>query len=282
VEQEILAAKYDTIFKRIFADKNYVNTLINFLKAVLDLPDDEYYNLTIADPHLTPLHKDGKLFVLDLKLQTVGGKIIHIEIQITTMKGLRERIMAYGSRLLSEQLAKGEHYDSLHKVITILITDFSLIDESSEYHNKFLMRNDTGNITLTEIFEIHVLELTKIPPAEDGNIIWRWLKLLTTDNQEELDMLEQHYPELKEPILRIKQLSADERVREEFWAQARDRYDAAARLREAMAEGEARGRAEERTALVRSMLQRGLHTDDIAKLTGLTLEEIEKADAQLC
>jgi predicted transposase/invertase (TIGR01784 family) len=214
MEYEIIPAKYDFIFKRLFADKKHIGTLVNFLKAVLDLPDEEYASLTICDPNLYPHYKGGKRFVLDLKLETASGKIIDIEIQLCDTSEMRQRIVAYESRLIGDQLDRGDDYKDLTRVITILITDFTLLEESDDYRHKFKVRSDSG-IVLTNIFEINIFELTKLPPAEDGSKAWRWLKLLTATGKEELDMLQRHYPELKEPVVRLRELSADERMREE-------------------------------------------------------------------
>ena len=45
---------------------------------------------------------------------------------------------------------------------------------------------------------------------------------------------------------------------------------------EGKAEGRAEGRAEERAEIVQKMLAKGMNTEDVAELTGLSTEEIRK------
>ncbi|MDR2669645.1 MAG: Rpn family recombination-promoting nuclease/putative transposase [Desulfovibrio sp.] len=285
MKQEIIPPKYDFMFKRLFGDRDNTRALVDFLKAVLDFPGEEYRSLTFVDPNLYPRYWGGKRFVLDLKLETDFGNIIDIEIQLSDTDEMKERIIAYESRMISDQLKEGEIYKALTKAITILIADFTLIENIDDYHQKFMIRNDSGNVILSNIFEIHTIELTKVPPAEDGHILWRWLKLLKATHEEELDMLQQHYPDLQEPIVRIKELSADELMREERLAYEKARRDEAARLysatRDGEARGEARGEVRGRAAVALSMLQEGMPLSQVARLTGLAVEEIEKLKEQL-
>jgi predicted transposase/invertase (TIGR01784 family) len=93
-------------------------------------------------------------------------------------------------------------------------------------------------------------------------------------------MLQQHYPELVEPVVRLKELSADEQMREEQRAYEKACRDESARIywasKRSDAEGEARGIAK----VARSMLHEGMEVGLIARLTGLTPEEIEKLKTQ--
>jgi predicted transposase/invertase (TIGR01784 family) len=244
--------------------------------AVLDLPAEEFKTLTFGDPNLYPRYREGKLFVLDLKLETTSGKLIDIEVQLADTGEIRERIAAYESRLLGDQLDSGDDFKELSKVITILITDFTLLRESRSCHQKFMVRNDDASVVLTDIFEIHTIELPKTPLDDDGNKLWPWLKFLRATREEELDMLRQHYPELGEPVVRLKELSADEKMREEQRAYEKACRDDSARIYWASKQGEARGIA--KVAL--SMLQEGMEVSMIARLTGLTSEEIEKLKLQ--
>jgi predicted transposase/invertase (TIGR01784 family) len=269
---EIIPAKLDFVFKRLFGEKRNIRCLIGFLKAVIDLPEEDYKTLTFGETSLNPSRVGGKRFVLDIKLETASGKSVEIEIQLADTSEMRERIVAYESRLVSDQLDAGEDYKSLKKSISILITDFPLLRESEAYHHKFAVRNEGASIVLADIFEIHTLELKKLPIAEDGTKVWRWLRLLAATKKEELEMLQQQYPELEEPIVILKELSADEALREEMRAYRKALRDEASRIWHARKEGKAEGKAE----VARSMLQRQMPVDVIAELTGLSLDEIKK------
>ena len=51
-KKEFLPVKSDIIFRLFFADERNEEFLIGFLKSVLKLPEDDYNEIEIADPHL--------------------------------------------------------------------------------------------------------------------------------------------------------------------------------------------------------------------------------------
>ena len=52
MELKPFSPKYDVVFKCIFG-KEHIPVLIDFLKTVLDLPADEYQEISVLDPHLS-------------------------------------------------------------------------------------------------------------------------------------------------------------------------------------------------------------------------------------
>ncbi|MDR1048619.1 MAG: PD-(D/E)XK nuclease family transposase, partial [Synergistaceae bacterium] len=109
-----------------------------------------------------------------------------------------------------------------------------------------LYDKDNG-ILLTDVMEIHLLELEKLPETpranEKGELL-DWLLLIRSESEEEIEMLAEKTEEMKTTVGRLKQLSADERTRMLFEARQLYLMDEAVRRKAAVAEGEARGRAE--------------------------------------
>ena len=60
----------DFVFKLVFGVQKNIANIEAFLKAVLDLPPEEYEGLTIKNPFLNRFRKKGKQAILDLKLGT--------------------------------------------------------------------------------------------------------------------------------------------------------------------------------------------------------------------
>jgi predicted transposase/invertase (TIGR01784 family) len=74
---------------------------------------------------------------LDVKLETTNGKVIDIEIQILSLPGMKERIVFYTSRMITDQISKGESYNVIKQAISIVITDYVLINGySSAGHSR--------------------------------------------------------------------------------------------------------------------------------------------------
>jgi predicted transposase/invertase (TIGR01784 family) len=62
--KDILPPKNDVVFKLLFGDKRNGDLLADFLKAVIRLPEDDYSEITVVDPHLIRKHPDRKDGVL--------------------------------------------------------------------------------------------------------------------------------------------------------------------------------------------------------------------------
>ena len=121
---EILSPRSDVIFKLFFADERNIELLTAFLQSVLDIPADDYDELSITDPHLLREYPDDKLGIIDVKLKTKTGKVINIEIQVAPLPQMRERIVFYDAKLITEQIGGGEDYDRIKRVISVIITDY--------------------------------------------------------------------------------------------------------------------------------------------------------------
>jgi predicted transposase/invertase (TIGR01784 family) len=78
----ILPVKSDVIFRIFFTDERNIEFLTDFLKSALSIPAEEYDEVVIVDPHLIREYPKDKLGIIDVKLKTVSGKTVHIEIQV--------------------------------------------------------------------------------------------------------------------------------------------------------------------------------------------------------
>ncbi|MDR0587695.1 MAG: Rpn family recombination-promoting nuclease/putative transposase, partial [Burkholderiales bacterium] len=96
-----LSPKYDVVFKAVFGDLANVFILTDFLKAVLDLPEDEYQEIALVDPHLLRETKADKLGILDLRITTQSGSQISVEIQVCPQPAIWKRMQYYNARLLT-------------------------------------------------------------------------------------------------------------------------------------------------------------------------------------
>ena len=92
-------------------------------------------------------------------------------------------------------------------------------------------------------------------------------------------MLAQTSPAMKKATVRLMELSADEKARQLYEARRKEQHDIASRERGALLrgrqEGRQEGRMEERLAMAQNALNMQVPMDVVAKLTGLTPEELE-------
>ena len=274
-----MSAKSDIVFKMLFGNELNKDLLIKFLMAVLKLPLDEYSDIQISDPQSKRKYKGDKLAILDVKVKTTTGKVINIEIQVHVSHEMRERIVFYNAKMMTEQLGSGDDYDLIKKTINIVITGEKFIHEHDEYHDKFTIYSSQTNTEFTDIVEIHTLELPKLPQETDGTDLWDWLEFINADSEEELTVLAQKSPKMKMPVEKLIELNQDSYAREVYEAREKQRRDNRALQRrfrkEALEEGRQEGRQEGIHDVAKKLIEMHMPVEDIVKATGLTANEIE-------
>jgi len=275
---EFVSPLDDYAFKQIFGEQQNIENTRAFLKTLLDVPEDEYDNLTVVSPNLERIFRRGKRGVVDIRLTTRSGKIIHIELQVEKRKNMRNRITYYSARNVSDQLKWGDDYDKLHQAISIVICDHNLLEEEDYYFTEYGMKNDK-NRYFTKLQKVIILELPKLSEAEDGPL-WPWLRFLTCKKKEEYEMLVKKHPELKKPVQCVRKMSLFDQWRDIQFHRNLAKHDERNRIAQIVedaqaeglakghakghAEGHAEGRVEERKYVL-DLLAQGLSAEEITQ-----------------
>jgi predicted transposase/invertase (TIGR01784 family) len=266
VGKPLLPVKSDFVFKAIFGDQRNADILADFLRSVLDIPDEEYDRLTVVDPHIKKESEEDKYGILDVKVHTKSGSIIQIEIQVALIPDMKERVIYSQSKMVTEQISAGQNGGVINRVVSIIITDYTFVEGSEDYHNQFLYRTASG-IVFTRLKEINTLELSKLPPDTDSSELWYWMKFMKTDDGEVMEMLAERNPQMRKAVGVLKELSADERTRMLYEEREKARRDIASMMGGAVHKG--------LINVALNAINMGLDTETIVKLTGLPYEEIE-------
>jgi len=211
MKEQFISPLYDAVFTHVFGNQRNIANTRNFLKALLDIPEEDFDRLTIKNTVLKPAFLGGKTGIVDLVLTTKSGRVIHIEMQVERANNLRSRILYYAARLLSEQLKKRQDYDTLHQVISILICDHQLLEEEESYYNEYVLRNKE-NRCFTDLLKVIILELPKVPGKEDSRV-WPWLQFLKSKSVEDYRMLVKKHPEMKQATNCAQKFSLGDRIR---------------------------------------------------------------------
>ena len=263
--KKILSPISDIIFKLLMGTESSIEILTDFLLAVLNLSPDEYDEITISNPFLLQEYKGDKLGILDVKLKLKSGKILNVEIQVDPMPFMESRILFYVSKLITEQVGEGDQYEKIKRVISIIITGHTLIEQSEKYHHHFGLYDIESKVLLTDALEIHTLEIPKarkvVEDTEKTHLL-NWMKFFDAKTEEELAMLAEKSPVMKKATLRLLELSADEKARQLYEAREKERMDNYAREKGAV------------MAVARNALRKNMAIEDIAEITGLTHEEV--------
>jgi predicted transposase/invertase (TIGR01784 family) len=211
---------YDFAFKAVFGDPRDTGNLIGFLSSLGELPGGKIKSVTITDPFFRRLFKKDKDGILDLKAITNSGSTINVEVQLYTHKGLKERIIYYLSRLITEQLRIGSNFTKIKPVVCVIVCDFNMIPESDRYLSRISLWNEDKKEVFTDLVKILIIELPKVPPEDDGKEPWSWLAFLKTQSMEELDMLTKKKPNLADAAGVIRHMSLSDHFRQLAWEMA--------------------------------------------------------------
>ncbi|MCL2875661.1 MAG: Rpn family recombination-promoting nuclease/putative transposase [Betaproteobacteria bacterium] len=299
-------ASNDAMFKRIFGDRHNTRHLVSLLRAILDLPPEDYAEVSIDNPFLAREHPGDKLGILDIKVRTPTGKVIDIEIQLCNHGAIRERVVFYLARMVTGQVGASDGYWKIKRSICIFILDFNLVPEGAIFHNQYSLRDHAG-AQFTDLMEVVTLELPKLPGKPDGTALWDWMRFVGARDKEVLEMLAEKNPEVKEAVDKLQDLNADKQARLEAESREKLRRDIAhykldamnqglaegraKGLTEGLAKGQAEGRAEGRAegkaegkaegwteashTIARNALRRNMPAEEVMALTGLSKEEIQ-------
>ncbi|GBU29547.1 hypothetical protein R84B8_03119 [Treponema sp. R8-4-B8] len=268
---KILPPTDDWIFKLLFGDERNKSMLIDLLKAFVELPQEEY-ELSFLDTSLKPENEDDKLGILDVKVKTKTGKVIDIEIQVNPERNIGQRLSFYKSKLIVEQIGKGEMYHVIQKVICICITNYELFPETNEYVNIFRFTNKKNGLIFEVIpEEIYTLELPKVPALSDGSAGWEWMQFLRAKRKEEFEMVAVKNPEIRKAVDTLYQLSSDEQVQAEHERRLKAWRDRASQLEGSYLDG----KKDKAIETARKMKAINLSVDQIVECTGLTEEQIK-------
>ena len=280
----------DYAFKRFLGSEENKPILQNFLECILDLSPQEITGLELMDKELTKEELSDKTGVLDVKLKLTDGTIIDIEIQASWNASFVKRTLFYWAKMYIEGFKEGQAYNSRHKCITInIIADgFNLNDA---VHSEYLLQEKEVHTMLTDVLEIHFLDLQAAKRAnEEGkeeskrSQLINWLKFIGTSDKKERAMIA-----MKSPILQmlnekidILTLSPVERklyesrmkLKSDITTISETQFSAGVERGKSL--GLAEGSRQKALETARLMKQASCEISFIEKMTGLSKEEIEK------
>ena len=275
----LLDPKMDFVFKNIFGSEKHPNILISFLNATLK-PKDLITEVEIKNTDLNKGYIEDKFSRLDVKATTSNNEIINIEIQLKNEYNMIKRSLYYWSKLYSEQLNEGEDYSLLKRTICINILNFKYL-KTRMFHSVYRMKEIHTNEELSDIEEIHFIEIPKLEDGSDEkDMLVAWIEFLKNPESEKVRSLEMSVDEIREAKDELIKMSNDDTQRELYEMRAKTLRDKISALNEAERKGIKKGREEgeknKAIEIAKSLINLGLDKEAISKSTGLDLCEVEK------
>lgn len=282
----LLDPKMDFVFKNIFGSEKNPKILISFLNATLK-PKHLITSVEIKNTDINKDYIEDKFSRLDVKATTSNSEVINIEIQLKNEYNMIKRSLYYWSKLYSEQLNEGEDYSVLKRTICINILNFKYL-KTRKFHSGYRLKEIYSNEELTDVAEIHFIEIPKLEEGTDEkDILVAWVEFLKDPESEKVRSLEMSIEEIRQAKDELIRMSNDDTQRQIYEMRAKTLKDKVSALNEAerkgikkgLEEGKKKGleegKKEKAIEIAKSLLD-VLDVETISLKTGLTIDEINK------
>lgn len=265
----LLDPKIDFVFKKIFGSEKHPRVLISFLNAILK-PINPISNVEIRNSDLEKEFLDDKFSRLDIKARTNKNEIINIEIQLKNEYNMIKRSLYYWSKMYEEQLNEGDDYSKLERTICINILNFKYLD-NNRFHNGYRLKEIETNEELTNIQEIHFIEIPKLSEVSDEkDMLVAWMEFLKNPESEKVRSLELTISEIREAKDELIRISNDKEQRLLYEMRSKTLKDKNSALNEAERKGIEKGIEK----VAKNLLDMGIPINEIILATGLSENEI--------
>ncbi len=293
--------RFDWAMKRLLRDKANFVVLEGLIASLLG---EKMTIKKLLESESNQEDEFDKQNRVDILAESSKGELFIIEIQNNNEYAYFQRMLFGTSKLVTEYINRGEGYEKIRKIYSINIVYFNLgMGTDFVYHGKTEFRgihnNELLNLSPFQQQKFEVSEVSQLYPEYyilKVNDFDRWSKVPLDQwiyflNTGEIpdDANAPGLPEARER-LKLADMSKSELnayyrhldnvviLRDNiFTARGEGHLEGHLEgLAEGLAEGRAEGRAEEKLRNAQKMKAKGFSIEDIAEITGLSVEEIEK------
>jgi predicted transposase/invertase (TIGR01784 family) len=277
----------DFAFQKSLGEKGDEEQLVSLLNAALERTGkNNIESVEILEGKDLPAELlEDKMGKLDVLCKLADGTKVTIEVQIKNQHNIVNRSVYYWSRKFTLGFKKGSDYTELTPVIAINIVNFqhvTLADFHTSYH---LWEDQNKDSKLTDVCELHFLDMVQFRKMKAGNVtgmtfdvanpLHRWLAYFDEHSSPELieEVLKMdgaiHKVQDKLDLIRL-----DPAMMRTYEQYEKADSDYTSGMNGARREGEIAGEQKKAIAVARSMKVEGDANERIARITGLSLEEV--------
>ena len=294
MEQE-LKSKYidpftDFGFKKLFGEESNKDLLLDFLNELLHKEEGKIISLSYDKTERLGSSAEERRAVFDIHCENDKGEKFIVEMQKTRQNFFKDRALYYSTFPIVEQAPKGEEWNyELKAIYTVAILNFTF-DEDKNDLNKYrydvmLSDIDTNKVFYNKLTFIY-LEMPKFNKKveELETRFDKWLYVIK--NLSRLDNIPE---KLREKIFEKMFAAAEiaKLTQKEYtnyikslgtYRDMKNSLDTAKQegKTEGIVEGIEKGKTEEKLEIAKNAKDLGLSVEQIQKLTGLSINEIEK------
>ncbi len=295
MEADILPPSDDRVFKLILTSPEAKPVLIDLISSIIKRP---VVDVVVRNNEIPPEDTQEKAERLDVNCYIDDNSQVDLEMQASRIEeeldgkhqNLKGKSIYYLCDLHSSQPSKGvRRYDKLARTYQVTFCSYTVFPDREEYVNSFSMRHDEDNELLSDAIRVVYVELSKLQEimkksVDDMTDLEKWAVFFRYANEPNHRKTVNEVIASKEVLQMagnlLMSISQDERERAVFRSRRMYQTDMQSNLATAEDRGVQRGRAEGRVErnieIARQALQMKMSAADIAKLTGLTYEAVER------
>lgn len=272
----------DYLFRAVFQSRP--KALEGLCRAVLHLSKEDTISVTLQNPIELGKKIDDKEYILDLAVLINNSQFLNLEMQVYHDPDWIDRSICYTSRSF-DNLNQGQKYSTVLPVTHVGFLNYTLFPEHPEFYATHLLMNEKNFNVYSRKFRVCVIDLTKIELATEEDKYYEidlWAKVFLANTWEEINMLAQNNEYLQEAVSGVRQLTEEEKIRQQ--CQAREDHLYWERIRQARTEQLETDLANARADLANAQakiteLKTGIHSNLKDKISrkiakGLPLEQI--------
>ena len=295
MEADILPPSDDRVFKLILTSPEAKPVLIDLVSSIIKRP---VVDVVVRNNEIPPEDTQEKAERLDVNCYIDDNSQVDLEMQASRIeedsdgqhRNLKGKSVYYLCDLHSSQPAKGiRRYYTLARTYQVTFCSYTVFPERKSYLNSFSLRHDEDSEQLCNAIQVVYVELSKLQEiikksVGDMTDLEKWAVFFRyadePSHRETVNKVIASKEVLQMAGNLLMSISQDERERAVFRSRRMYQTDQQSNIATAEDRGVQRGRAEGRVErnieIARQALQMKMSAADIAKLTGLTYEEVER------
>lgn len=266
----------DLAFKKIFGNENKKYILISFLNSVLHLPPgQQIVEVTLLNPYQAPQLPGAKESILDVRCHDQTHSEYIVEMQVLPQEFFDKRVLYYAAKAYSQQIHSGDHYDRLRPVIFLGIINFEFTTDP-HYLSAHCIHNIETKEHVLQDFHFTFAELPKFNKTESQlhTVEDKWLYFLKY--AEKLTTIPAVIGEaaIQDAFEIVNKLRWDKESLHLY--EMRNIYvqDEINRVGFGYNKGLIEGQRKSQYQIAYTMLGAGISPENVAKLTGMALSEV--------
>ena len=285
-----LNPKADLIFKLVFGE--HPDLVMSLLNALLPLPEDgQIESVEYLSPEMVPDNPAKKDSIVDVRCKDRQGRQFIVEMQLYWNEEFKRRVLLNASKAIVRQLDKAQDYSLIQPVYCLsLVNDKAFDYETDEFYHDYAIVNVEHTDRHIEGLRFVFVELPKFKPQSiaEKKMAVLWLRFLTEIAEDTVEapaeLLENRDTSkalsiVEKSAMTEGQLYAYERfwmsvVDERILREAAIKKGLAEGMEKGMEKGLAEGMEKMSISIAKKMKQKGMSSDLIAEMTGLSLDTI--------